>query len=624
MPLTKLQFRPGINREITSYSNEGGWFDCDKIRFQQGFPEQLGGWQRKSNNPFLGTCRTLHPWVALNRDSYLGVGTNLKYYIEFGGDYYDITPLRATATLTNPFVATDGSETLLVNDVAHGAVLGDFVTFSGATGLGGNVSASVLNQEYQISAIVDADSYEVTMSVTANATDDSGSPGGGTVTAAYQINVGLDTTVTGTGWGTDTWGSGAWGEASSAPVVTSTLRLWGTDNFGEDLLYNVRDGGIYYWDASAASPLNQRGVTLSSLPGANTTPTIAKQVLVSDRDRHIIAFGCDDEFSIGTQDPMLIRFSSQESLTDWASTATNTAGSLRLSSGSEIVTAIETRQQVLVFTDTTLYAMQFLGPPFTFGVNTLSEGITIQSPGAAAAVQDRVFWMGKNEFYVYTGAVERLPCTVRTFVFDELDQTQAEKVVAGVNSSFGEVWWFYPSVGSGGVVDRYVVYNYEGGTWYFGNLARTAWLDRGVNAFPIAAGRDGYLYEHENGLNDGSVSPSRAIEGYIQSSPLDIGEGDQFAFITRMIPDVGFRNSTASIPQVQLTLSVRNFSDGTYFDSTTQDFVKTQSAPVDQRTEQLFFRLRGRQMSFRIASDERNVTWRLGSPRVDMRTDGRR
>lgn len=623
MPLTKLQFRPGINREITSYSNEGGWFDCDKIRFQQGYPEQIGGWQRKSNNTFLGTARTLHPWVALNRNSYLGVGTNLKYYIEFGGDYYDITPIRATVTLTDPFTAADGSNVLTVVDNDHGAVNGDFVTFSGATGLGGNVSATVLNQEHQLE-VVDSNTYTITLPVTADATDASGSPGGGTVTTAYQVNVGLDTTVTGTGWGTDTWGAGAWGTASTAPVVTSTLRLWAHDNFGEDLIYNVRDGGIYYWDASLSNAVEQRGVELASLAGANTTPTIAKQVLISDRDRHVIAFGCDDEFDIGTQDPMLIRFSSQESPTDWETRPDNTAGSLRLSSGSEIVTAVETRQQVLVYTDTTLYAMQFIGPPFTFGVTTLSEGITIQSPKAAAAVQDRVFWMGKNEFYVYTGAVERLPCPVRSFVFDELDETQAEKVVAGVNSTFGEVWWFYPTVGSGGIVDRYVVYNYGENIWYFGQLERTAWLDRGVNQFPIAAGRDGYLYEHENGLNDGSVSPSRAISSYIQSSPIDIGDGDQFAFITRMIPDVGFRNSTATIPQVQLTLSVRNFSDGTYFDSTTQNFVKTQSAPVDQRTEQLFFRLRGRQLSFRIAADERNVTWRLGSPRLDLRTDGRR
>ena len=623
MPLTKLQFRPGINREITSYSNEGGWFDCDKIRFQQGFPEQIGGWQRKSNNTFLGTCRTLHPWVALDRNSYLGVGTNLKYYIEFGGDYYDITPIRTTETLTDPFSVTDDSNVLTVTDNAHGAVTGDFVTFSGADSLGGNVTAGILNQEHQLE-VIDSNTYRIVLPVTANVTDAAGSPGGGTVAAAYQVNVGLDTTVTGTGWGTDVWGAGAWGVASDAPVVTSTLRLWSHDNFGQDLIYNVRDGGVYYWTASGANPLTVRGLPLTDLPNANRVPTVAKQVLISDRDRHVITFGCDDEFDPGVQDPMLIRFSSQESVTDWETRPNNTAGSLRLSSGSEIVAAVETRQQVLVYTDTTLYAMQFLGPPFTFGVSTLSEGITIQSPGAASAVQDRVFWMGKNEFYVYTGAVERLPCTVRSFVFDRLDRTQAEKVVSGVNSTFGEVWWFYPTTDSGGLVDSYVVYNYEDGTWYFGSLERTAWLDRGVNAFPVAAGRDGYLYEHENGINDGSVSPSRAIESFLQSSPLDIGDGDQFAFISRMIPDVTFRNSTAAIPKVDLTISVRNFSDGTYFDSTTQGFVKTQAAPVDQRTEQLFFRLRGRQMSLRITGDERNVTWRLGSPRIDLRTDGRR
>lgn len=618
MALTKLTFRPGINREITSYSNEGGWHDCDKIRFQKGFPEQIGGWQKLSNSTFLGTCRSLHPWVALNRDKYLGVGTNLKYYIEFGGDFYDITPIRATASLTDPFDTTSGSTTLTVTDSDHGAVNGDFVTFSGASDVGG-VLAATLNQEYQLT-VVDSDTYTVTLPSAATST----ATGGGSVTAAYQVNVGLDTTVTGTGWGTDTWGAGAWGAASDAPVVTSTLRLWSADNYGEDLVYNVRDGGIYYWDASETNPLDQRGVALSSLAGANATPTVAKQVLISDRNRHIIAFGCDDEFSIGTQDPMLIRFSSQESLVDWETRPDNTAGSLRLSSGSEIVRAVETRQQVLVFTDTTLYAMQFLGPPYTFGINTLSENITIASPNSAVAVQDLVFWMGQNEFYSYTGAVSRLECSVRDYIFGDLDTSQTEKVSAGINSEHSEVWWFYPSINGGGLVDKYVVYNFAEDTWYYGSLARSAWLDRGVNEYPIASGLDGYLYEHENGINDGSVSPSTAIVGYIQSSPMDIGEGDQFAFISRMIPDLSFTNSTAAEPKVQLTLNVRNFSNGTYFDSTTQDYVKTQSVPVDQRTEQLFFRLRGRQMSFKISSNERNVRWRLGSPRVDIRTDGRR
>lgn len=623
MALTKLQFRPGINREVTSYTNEGGWFDCDKIRFRMGFPEQIGGWQKLSNTTFLGTCRTMHPWVALDRNRYLGLGTNLKYYIEFGGDYYDITPIRSTVTLTNPFSATTGSDILTVADVDHGAVPGDFVTFSGATGLGGNFTSGILNAEHQILSVPSVDTYTIQLSVTATSADQSGSPGGGSVTAAYQVNVGLDSTVTGTGWGTGAWGESPWGEASSTPVAVGTLRLWEHDNYGEDLIFNVRDGGIYYWDASAVNALDQRGVALSSLAGASTTPTIAKQVMVSDRDRHVIAFGCDDEFSIGTQDPMLIRFSSQESLTDWESLPTNTAGSLRLGSGSEIVCAVETRQQILVFTDTTLYAMQFIGPPFTFGINTLSENITIMSPGAAVAVQDRVFWMGSNEFYAYGGAVSVLPCAVREYIFDDLNASQSEKVVAGVNSSNSEVWWFYPSTQSS-ENDKYVVYNFDQDIWYYGTLARTAWIDRGVNELPIAAGVDGYLYEHETGLTDGSVSPSAAISSYIQSSPLEIGEGDQFTFISRMIPDVSFKNSTATEPKVQLTLSVRNFSDGTYFDSTTQDYVKTQSVPVALRTEQLFFRLRGREMSFRISNIERNVTWRLGSPRVDMRTDGRR
>ena len=623
MPFTKLQFRPGINREITSYSNEGGWHDCDLVRFQKGYPEQIGGWVKLSSSTFLGTCRALHAWVTLSQERNLGVGTSLKYYIFLGGDYYDITPLReTTAAGAVTFAAVDGSSTLTVTDVDHGASINDFVTFSDAVTLGGVVTADELNKEYEIVSVLDANSYTVVMSVTANASDTG--DGGAAVVGEYQISVGLDTTVIGTGWGTDGWGVTAWGLASSAPLVTSTLRLWTHDNYGEDLLYNVRDGGIYYWDASAVDAIAQRGVALASLAGANTTPTVAKQVLVSDRDRHIIAFGCDDEFSPGVQDPMLIRFSSQESLIDWETTPENTAGSIRLGSGSEIVCAVETRQQVLVFTDTTLYAMQFIGPPFTFGVSTLSENITIISPNAAVAVQDRVFWMGRNEFYAYTGAVGRLTCTVRDYVFDDLDQGQAEKVYAGVNSEHSEVWWFYPSISGGGIVDKYVVYNFVDDIWYFGSLTRSAWIDRGVNEYPIAAGIDGYLYEQENGLNDGSVSPSVALVSYIQSSPIDIAEGYQFAFISRMIPDVSFRDSTAPLPQVNLTLSVRNFSDGTYFDSSTQGYVKTQSAPIDQRTEQLFFRLRGRQLSFRIGSDERNVTWRLGSPRIDLRTDGRR
>lgn len=619
MPFMKLQFKPGINREITSYSNEGGWRDCDKVRFQKGFPEQIGGWQKHSNSTFLGTCRALLPWVSLAGDKFIGVGTHLKYYINSGGNFNDITPIRATDSLTGPFSATNGSATLTVTQANHGAVVNDFVTFSGATGLGGNVTADVLNAEHQITAVNSTSEYEITLSVTANASD---TGNGGSVTAAYQINTGLDTTVVGTGWGTDTWGSGGWGSASSTSAITGTLRLWSHDNFGEDLLINVRDGGIYYWDKT--SGLASRAVELSSLSGASYTPTIAKQILVSDRDRHIIAFGCDPELDPGVQDPMIIRFSSQESLTDWQSLATNTAGELRLSSGSEIICAIETRQQILVFTDTTLYGMQFLGPPFTFGVNTLTESVTIASPNAAVAVQDRVFWMGQSEFYMYTGAVQKVPCMVRDYIFDDIDQLQFEKVFGGLNSEHSEVWWFYPSTTGGGAIDKYVIYNYEENTWAYGTLARTAWFDRGIFDYPIAAGTDNYLYEHEQGINDGSQNPSVGISSYVESSPIDIGEGDNLMFIRRMIPDVSFMQSTETVPEVDFTVSVRNFPDGTYNDAATETFVKTQAAPITDRTEQLFFRLRGRQMRIKVSSNTRNVQWRLGTPRVDARTDGRR
>jgi hypothetical protein len=384
---------------------------------------------------------------------------------------------------------------------------------------------------------------------------------------------------------------------------------------------NVRDGGIYYWDET--NTLSTRGVDITSLAGSDSAPTVAKQVLVSDRDRHIIAFGCDTEANPGVQDPLAIRFSSQESLTDWASTATNTAGELRLGSGSEIVTALETRQQILVFTDTTLYSMQFLGPPFTFGINSLSENITIASPNAAIAVDDNVYWMGRAEFYVYSGAVQRLPCMVRDFVFSDINEEQLDKINAALNTEHSEIWWYYPSENST-EVNRYVVYNYLEQVWYYGSFGRTAWIDRGIFDFPFAANADGYIYEHEIGFDDGTTNPTTPINAYIQSSPIDIGDGEQFMLLRKMIPDVDFRDSTAILPDVNITLDVKNAPDGTYSKTETDAFVKTQAAAVDARTEQLYFRLRGRQMRFKIASDDLGVTWRLGSPRLDIRSDGRR
>ncbi len=639
MPLSKLQFKPGVNREVTAYTNEGGWFDVDYVRFQKGFPEKIGGWQKRSANSFLGSCRALHPWVSLSLDQYLGVGTNLKYYIDEGGYYNDITPIRVTTSAGDvTFSATTGSSVITVSDTAHGAVVNDFVTFSGAASLGGNITADVLNQEYYITEVIDADSYTIAARAadtsiaditvngqlapsTVSATGSDSGNGGSSVIGAYQINTGLDIDISGAGWGAGTWSRGSWSSASSDAIVTNTLRLWTHDNFGEDLLINVRDGGIYYWDQTGT--LSSRAVDITSLAGGTSVPTVAKQILVSDRDRHVLAFGCDTESNPGVQDPLAIRFSSQESLTDWQTTATNTAGELRLGSGSEIVTAVETRQQILVFTDTTLYSMQFLGPPFTFGVNSLSENITIAGPNAAIAVDDNVFWMGQSEFYVYSGSVQRLPCMVRDYIFSDLNDGQIEKVNAALNTQHSEIWWFYPSSNSD-EVDKYVVYNYQEQVWYYGTFGRTAWIDRGIFDFPFAANVDGFVYEHEIGFDDGTTDPVSAIPAYIQSSPIDIGDGEQFMFIRRMIPDVDFKNSTAILPETNITIDVKNAPDGTYSSSQTDVFVKTQAASVNARTEQLYFRLRGRQMRFKISSDELGVDWRLGSPRIDIRSDGRR
>ena len=718
MPLQKLQFRPGINRETTSYTNEGGWFDMDKVRFRFGYPEKIGGWIKSTINSFLGSCRALHPWVALDGTNYLGLGTNVKYYINEGSQYYDITPIRLTATAGDAVFATgadtidgilainaesvlldsvtgfpvsglikigteemtyaaistktltgltrgvngtakaqhaDGAavtcSTITVTESNHGALNNDFVTFSGAATLGGLITAAVLNQEYEITSIVSDDAFQIearTVSTIASITtteglnptfvfcnaSDSGN-GGSAVVAAYQINTGLDTTISGNGWGAGAWGgkgaggtSGTsgnidgWGDGADLSISGQTLRIWSHDNFGEDLVINVRDGGLFYWDRSTALGVNARAVSLSSLTGANKVPTIAKQVIVSDRDRHVIAFGCDAENSI-TQDPLLIRFSDQENIAQWQSLVTNTAGDLRIGSGSKIITAVETRQQILVFTDVSLHAMQFLGPPFTFGISSISEGITIAGPLAAIAVEDNVFWMGAQEFYVYGGSVQRLPCSVRDYVFSNINTDQLEKVTAGVNSAFAEVTWFYPSASSA-ENDSYVTYNYEQKVWSYGLMPRTVWLDRGVNKEPIAAAPDHYLYLHEVGFDDGSTEPATAISSYIESSQMDLGEGEQFAFMRRLIPDMTFRNSTATIPSATMTLKVRNFPGGNYLDSNSSSVAKTASIPIEQFTEQVFVRLRGRSFAFRIQSDNTGVAWRLGSPRVDIRPDGRR
>jgi hypothetical protein len=564
------------------------------------------------------------------------VGTNEKYYVLYGGAYYDITPLRATTSAGDvTFSATDGSSTITVTDTSHGAIVGDFVTFSGAASLGGNITAEVLNQEYKIVTVPTANTYTITarevnpvsritlngiytpVAVTANSSD-SGNGGSSTV-GAYQLNIGLNTSITGDGWNAGTWGRGTWNSATT-PTVESVLRLWTHDNFGEDLVINIFNGGLYYYDSS--SGLTNRAVVLSSVAGAVSPPSVAVKVLVSDVDLHVIAFGCDSEDDPGTQDPLLIRFSDQRNALDWKATVDNTAGDLKISSGSKIITAIETKREILVFTDTSIYSMQFIGPPDTFGITIVSEGISIRSPNSAVAIEDNVFWMGNNEFYVYNGAVQKIPCTLRDFVFSDFNNLQAEKVFAGVNSSFSEIWWFYPSANSN-EIDKYVIYNYQQQIWYFGSLPRTAWLDRGVNELPTAASPDYYLYNHETGDDDGSTDPVTAITAHIESSQMDIGEGDQFTFISRIIPDITFRNSEIG-KKASLSLKARNFPGGNYLQTDSAEISKTATVPVEQFTNDAFIRLRGRSFALRVESTETGISWRLGSPRIDIRPDGRR
>jgi len=621
MPLTSLKFRPGINREVTSYANEGGFFDCEKVRFYAGFPEKIGGWVKQSANTYQGSARALHNWIALDGSNYMGVGTHLKYYIEEGGDFSDITPVRKTSTNSITFSATDGSSTITVTDSSHGAVTNDFVTISGAVSLGGLVTASVLNAEHQITKIVNANSYEIVVSVTANSSD-SGNGGSG-VDGVYQINVGLDTAVGGNGWGAGGYGgvnadlsTFGWGEAA-ASGTTAQIRLWSHDNFGEDLLINPRDSGIFYWDESNGT--SSAAVNLTSLSGASNVPTVAKQVLVSDLDRHIIVFGANT-LGTTTQDPLLIRFGSQESLTDFTPTATNTAGDLRLSSGSTFVQAVETKQQILVFTDRSVFSMRFIGPPFTFGLQELSKNTTIMSPKAAIAIDDAVFWMGKDTFYVYGGQTQQIPCTVREKVFLDFNESQSDKVFAAANSQWGEIWWFYPSANSQ-ENDKYVIYNYLEKTWYYGTLSRTAWHDRGIRQYPIAAGST-FLYEHENGNDDDGSAMTASIE----SSQIDIGDGYNFTFIKQLIPDITFEGSTSTTgnPTANFTLQARKGPGSTYANTSGGSTTRTATTPVEQFTDLVNVRLRGRSFNMKLESTEQGVAWKLGVPRVDIRPDGRR
>ena len=621
MPLSKLQFTPGINKEMTDLMDKGGWSDGNLVRFRKGLPEKIGGWEKAVTNSYLGTGRALLAWVDLDYTKYLGLGTTFKYYVNAGADYFDVTPIRATTTNGIVFAATDGSTTITATDDAHGAVVNDFVTISGAVSLGGNITAAVLNQEYQITAVPSADTFTFTATATANSSD-SGNGGSG-ADAAYQINVGLDVYVPSTGWGAGTWGAGTWG-SSSAISETGQLRLWSHDAFGEDLIFNPRGGGIYYWDESGGT--SSRAVAISSLSGANLTPTKGLQTIVSDIDRHVIVLGADPisgSSRSGSIDPLLIAFSDQESVTNWEPTATNTAGSLRLSSGSQIVGGLRSRQEILIWTDTALYSMQFIGAPFTFGLNLVNENVGLISPNGMINAPDGVYWMARDGFYVYSGSVKRLVCSVLNYVLDDINNTQSFKTLAFTNREFNEVGWFYCS-SSSDEIDRYVTYNYLEGAWSIGNLSRTAWIDDGVFEKPRATGKDssgnGYLYIHES-TDDDDGSPMDNV--FIESGDIDIEDGNQLGFVSRIIPDVKFFGTTPTDGQINFVLKTRNFPGDSLTTNSTNNITST--------TQQTFTRARGRQLVLRIQSDDDAATgvrtgfrWRLGANRIDVRTDGRR
>ena len=711
MPLQKLQLRPGVNREGTSLANEGGWFECDKVRFRSGYPQKLGGWQPISGNTYQGVARSLWNWVTLRGYNLLGVGTNLKYYVESGGTYNDITPIRDTNVLTNPFTTTSGSRTVTVTDMGHGAIAGDFVTFSGASAVGG----LTLNGEYQIVSAT-TNTYTITAATAAS----SSATGGGTVTAVYQINVGVPTYGYLAGWGAGLWGgfvsgttqttlslnlsaanttisvtsttgfsnatgtilvdqelatytgntavtftgatrgangtvatthsSGAivynastftgWGQ-SAAFGIPQQLRLWSEANFGDYLIINPRGGALYMWIpqyTGSGSLLFSTPATLlsSTSAGAYQTdadcPSICNLVMVSDSSRFVIGFGVND-YGSTSQDPLLIRWSDQENYQVWAPAITNQAGSFRLSSGSTIVTAQQTRQEILVFTDASVFSMQYLGPPYVWGFNILSDNISIAGPNAVATANNITYWMGTDKFYAYTGRVETLPCSLRQYVYDDINLDQAYQFFAGTNEGYSEIWWFYCSANST-VIDRYVVYNYLDQVWYYGTLGRTAWLDSPLRSYPMGATYSYTIVYHENGNDDVEVSGQvNPISAYIQSSDFDIGDGHNFGFVWRMIPDITFDGSSTPAPnkpEVTFTVRPRQNPGAPYGTADSPTVASTQSYngaryyTVQEFTQIVYTRLRGRQMAFKVSSDQIGCAWQLGAPRIDVRADGRR
>ena len=616
MPLLKLQFQPGINREGTEYSADAGWYNSDKIRFRKGRPEKIGGWEKYSVSSFLGVCRSLEDWVVADGVAYIGLGTTLKFYINEGSSYYDVTPVRATTTDGVTFAATNGSSTITVTDDDHGAAVNDFVTFSGSASLGGLIIAAVLNQEYQIAGITSTDVYTITAkdtdgdTVTANGSD-SGDGGSG-VDGAYQISVGLNTYVQGVGWGASTWGSSTFG-SSSALSASSQLRLYSQDVFGDDLIFNVRSGGVYYWDESSGT--SARGVALSAVSGASDAPTIALQVMMSDVDKHVICFGVNPLGS-SSIDPLHIRWSDSESAVDWTPTAINSAGGVTLSTGSIIIGALKTRQEMLIWTDAGMHSMRFIGSPFIFQFSVVNEGISMVSPKAAVNAGGAVYFMDRGGFYAYTGSIQPIPCSVLDYVFSNLNIGQAFKVFATTNVDHNEVTWFYPVGSDNTEITNYVTYNYAEQLWSVGTMDRGAWIEANSKNYPIASSvvtssDTNYLYIQEQGYDaDGS-----AMTAFIESGDIEMGDGERYMLLSRMIPDFIFSGDTGSA-SMDVVVKGKDFP--------LEDLTTLSTSTVTSSTKQSFLRARTRSSAFRIESSGSGFGWRLGDLRVDMRPDGRR
>ena len=643
MPLQKLQLRPGINKESTTLANEGTWFEMDKVRFRSGYPEKIGGWTLDTGTSnatlappagsFWGVCRSLFNWITLSSYNLLGVGTNLKFYIQnsTGGTFHDVTPLRVTTAAGDvTFAATNGSTTLTVTDTAHGAQAGDFVTYSGAVSLGGVITAAVLNKEYQVVAVTSNNVYTITSTVAANASDVGN--GGGSIVGAYQITTGSATSTTSVGWGAGGWGgittgytSTGWGSPAPAGVgFGSQLRLWSQANFGEDLIFNPRGGGLFIWEVNANPNIFDRGTLLTT----GDTPDFCNFVMVSDTSRSVLCFGVND-YGSGTQNPMLIRWSDQEDYTQWTPAITNQAGSFTLSEGSVIITATQARQEILVWTDSALYSMQYLGPPYVWGFQILGDNLSIVSPNATSTVNNITYWMGVDKFYMYSGRVETLYCPLRQYIFNDINLSQGFQFFSGTNEGYNEVWWFYCSADSSDI-DRYVIYNHLEKIWSYGDLDRTAWLDSSLRDTPMATGYNGQLIYHESGVDDGTTNPPTAITSFCQSADFNIGDGNNYGFGYRMIPDVTFNGSTVNNPSVTFTLRPRQNPGSNYSTSatptvtSTQNYQSTRNYEVQQFTEIVYVRVRGRQMAFRISSSTLGVQWQLGVPSLDVRPDGRR